>query len=104
MGLGNMIQQMQSQIPVGQQYDASKNNNQSMQAFQQSLPSIQKPLGKGGMMQPPTQQGMQGDVTYSATSGQQQMGAPNPYPNTVGMGDNQGNKPMPRSGGKGKGF
>ena len=56
--------------------------------------------GKGGKTQ-----GQQGVVTYPSTSGQQKMGSPNPYPNTIGMGDNQGNQPMPRSGGgKGKGF
>lgn len=40
--------------------------------------------------------------TYSPTSGQQTMGSPNPYPNTIGMGDNQPNQPMPQTG-KGKG-
>lgn len=55
------------------------------------------PSGKGNGMQ-----GQQGSVTYSATSGQPSMGSPNPYPNTIGMGDNQGNQPM-SSGGKGKG-
>lgn len=98
MDFSNVIQQVQSQIPVGRQYDPNKQDH-SMQQFQRSLPTIQasqgnqQPQGKGG-----------GSFTYSPTSGQQSMGSPNPYPNTVGMGDNQGNQPMPRSNGKGKGF
>lgn len=46
--------------------------------------------------------GKNSSFTYSPTSGQQAMGSPNPYPNTIGMGDNQGNQPMPQVG-KGKG-
>lgn len=49
------------------------------------------PQGKGGR-----------SFTYSPTSGQQTMGSPNPYPNTIGMGDNQSNQKM-GFGGKGKG-
>lgn len=41
-----------------------------------------------------------GNMSYSPTSGQPAMGQPNPYPNTVGMGDNSANTP---STGKGKG-
>lgn len=33
--------------------------------------------------------GYNGAITYSATSGQPSLGAPNPYPNTVGQWDNQ---------------
>lgn len=40
--------------------------------------------------------------TYSPTSGQQSMGSPNPYPNTVGPWDNANIQPL-RSNGKGKG-
>lgn len=39
-------------------------------------------------------QGKGGNVTYSATSGQPNIGDQNPYPNTVGQWDNQGNQPM----------
>ena len=101
MDFQNIMQQVQNQIPVGRQYNPNNNQNQQMQQFQRSLPSMDQSSygGKGGGYRP---QGMQGNVTYSATSGQQQMGSPNPYPNTVGMGDNQGNQPMPRNGG-GKG-
>lgn len=42
--------------------------------------------------------------TYSPTSGQPQMGAPNAYTNTVGQWDNASIQPTQRSGGKGKGF
>jgi len=41
----------------------------------------------------PHPQGMQGSYTNSATSGQPQMGQPNLYPNTVGMGDNGQQQP-----------
>jgi len=54
-------------------------------------------MGKGGQTQ-----GAQGASTNSATSGQPQMGQPNAYPNTVGMGDNLRNTTA-NTGGKGKG-
>ena len=72
----------------------------------QSQPSAGK-----GSSNPPPMQGQRGDVTYPSTSGQQQMGSPSPYPNTISMGDNASNgQPSfgggqyagPR-GGKGKG-
>jgi len=47
-------------------------------------------------------QGMNGAVTNSATSGQPQMGQPNLYPNTVGMGDNTQQQPN-QAQAKGKG-
>jgi hypothetical protein len=47
-------------------------------------------------------QGANGVITNPATSGQPQMGMPNQYPNTVGMGDNSRNITA-NTGGKGKG-
>ena len=47
-------------------------------------------------------QGMNGDVTNSATSGQPRIGQPNLYPNTVGMGDNTQQQPN-QAQAKGKG-
>jgi hypothetical protein len=96
--INGLVQQVQSQIPVGQQYKAN-NQDQKMGQFQRSLPAIQSPQGNDR----PTGKGAS-SFTYSPTSGQQSMGSPNPYPNTVGMGDNQGNQPMSSSNGKGKGF
>jgi hypothetical protein len=62
--------------------------------------------GKGGKNGPSGQstqpQGYQGASTNSATSGQPQMGQPNMYPNTIGMGDNSRNTTA-NTGGKGKG-
>lgn len=47
-------------------------------------------------------QGKGGNYSMSATSGQPQMGAPNAYPNTVGMGDNMQIQPnMAQAKGKG---
>ena len=47
-------------------------------------------------------QGKGGNYSMSATSGQPQMGAPNAYPNTVGMGDNTQIQPN-KAQAKGKG-
>ena len=47
-------------------------------------------------------QGKGGNYSMSATSGQPQMGAPNQYPNTVGMGDNTQIQPN-KAQAKGKG-
>jgi len=47
-------------------------------------------------------QGMNGEVTNSATSGQPRVGQPNLYPNTVGMGDNTQQQPN-QAQAKGKG-
>jgi hypothetical protein len=47
-------------------------------------------------------QGKGGNYSMSATSGQPQMGAPNQYPNTVGMGDNMQQQPN-QAQAKGKG-
>lgn len=70
--------------------------------------------GKGGASQPQQPNysvmqnqssgkgGQQGQVTYPSTSGQQQMGMPNQYSNTVGQWDNAQIQPN-RPSGKGKG-
>ena len=47
-------------------------------------------------------QGANGLITNSATSGQPQMGMPNQYSNTVGMGDNTQQRSPGAGGGKGK--
>jgi len=47
-------------------------------------------------------QGANGVITNPSTSGQPQMGAPNPYPNTIGMGDNKQQQSPNAGGGKGK--
>lgn len=47
-------------------------------------------------------QGANGLITNSATSGQPQMGMPNQYSNTVGMGDNKQQQSPNAGGGKGK--
>lgn len=68
-------------------------------------PQSSQSSGKGSPSQiAQPQQGQQGAVTYSSTSGQQQMGSPNPYPNTIGQWDNASIQPSRRIGGKGKGF
>jgi Domain of unknown function (DUF4214) len=74
------------------------------QGAQWGPPQSQSPNGKGGssVNSYPGPQGMQGSTTYSATSGQPQMGAQNPYSNTVGQWDNTQIKPAGQ-GGKGKG-
>lgn len=48
--------------------------------------------------------GMQGVITNTATSAQPSMGAPNPYSQTVGLGDNQQqqNQPLNQFSGFGK--
>lgn len=50
-----------------------------------------QPMGKGGAQ------------TNSATSGQPTMGAPNQYPNTIGVGDNSQQQTQRPMQGKGKG-
>ena len=58
-------------------------------------PSFGEVVGKGASGQ---------KFTYSPTSGQPTVGAPNPYTNTVGQWDNATiQQPATRSGGKGKG-
>ena len=77
------VQQM-GQFPVDQ---GARSNLQPSQS------------GKGGSMQP-------SNMTLSATSGQPQVGQPNPYPNTTGSWDNsstQQSPTVPQMGGKGKG-
>ena len=72
----------------------------------QATAPIGQPQGKsqGGfasnMQMPPPQQQGKGGSTNSATSGQPQMGQPNPYSNTIQPWDNGGNQTQS---GKGKG-
>jgi hypothetical protein len=59
--------------------------------------------GKGAGLNPSMQPS---NMTLSATSGQPQVGQPNPYPNTTGSWDNSSTQQspiMPQMGGKGKG-
>ena len=61
-----------------------------------------KGAGKGAGVTPSMQPS---NMTLSATSGQPQVGQPNPYPNTTGSWDNSTTQqpPVQMSGGKGKG-
>lgn len=59
----------------------------------------QGPAGKGA-----TQSLTGQKVMYSPLSNQPSMGAPNPYPNTIGQWDNASIQPQPRQSGKGKGI
>ena len=79
----------------GQPYmptNAKGGSSVNMNYGPQQAPSS-KGVGKGAP-------GYQGASTNSATSGQPQIGQPNPYSNTVGMRDNSMNT---AGGGKGKG-
>lgn len=98
MGIG-LVQQSVNQAPPSD----GTTKNEGVQPFAPNAPSspvvqsgqtgsFQRSSGKGGS-----------SFTYSPTSGQQQMGSPNPYPNTIGQWDNANIQPMQRSG-KGKGF
>lgn len=87
--------------PVQQQYGGGK-----------GAPQVQSTGGKGvlGRMDSyiqgqQAQTGYSGrKVMYSPLSDQPSMGAPNPYPNTIGQWDNASIQPQPRLGGKGKGI
>lgn len=54
--------------------------------------------------QPVQSSGKGGRITYPASSGQPQMGQPNPYSNTVGPWDNASIMPRQTQSGKGKGY
>jgi len=80
-----------SQGPIAGTSDGLAMNNQNI-ATDSGINSgaPHQAIGKGG------------NYSMSATSGQPQMGAPNAYPNTVGMGDNT-QQQLPKMGiGKGK--
>ena len=77
-----------------QPHQSGKSGSQNVQQ--------QPSAGKGGS-NPPPMQGQQGNVTYPSISGQQQMGSPNQYPNTVGQWDNANIQPLQSNSGKGKG-
>jgi len=77
----------------------------------QSAPAYMSPPQQVGMSQadmginsgaPHQSQGKGGNYSMSATSGQPQMGAPNKYPNTIGMKDNMQQQRPQMGGGKGK--
>ena len=81
-------------------------------SFGQPAPAYMPPPQQVGMSQadmggfdsgaPHQSQGKGGNYSMSATSGQPQMGAPNQYPNTIGMGDNMQQQPN-QAQAKGKG-
>jgi hypothetical protein len=62
----------------------------------------QSPNQQSGKTQSAAPMGMNGVVTNSSTSGQPRVGQANPYPNTVGMGDNTQQQPN-QAQAKGKG-
>jgi hypothetical protein len=78
----------------------------------QPAPAYMSPPQQAGMSQadmginsgaPHQSQGKGGNYSMSATSGQPQLGAPNQYPNTIGIGDNTQIQQLPKMGdGKGK--
>jgi hypothetical protein len=78
----------------------------------QPAPAYMPPPQQVGMSQadmggfdsgaPHQSQGKGGNYSMSATSGQPQMGAPNQYPNTIGIGDNTQIQPN-KAQAKGKG-
>jgi len=62
------------------------------------------PIGMQQSNADQTDQAIPNNTTMSATSGQAQMGQPNPYPNTISSWDNSSNQqPKAQMGGKGKG-
>ena len=109
MGFSAQVQQPQTgggksgSVPqVANQVDNSV--NKPLQAS--FVPDQNIDQGYGDPLQnshPSVGKGMSGgQATYTPTSGQQKMGSPNPYPNTIGQWDNASIQPMQRSG-KGKG-
>ena len=77
----------------------------------QPAPSYMPPPQQVGISQanmginsgaPHQSRGKGGNYSMSATSGQPQMGAPNQYPNTIGIGDNTQQQLPKMGGGKGK--
>ena len=126
MGYSAQVQQTPNQSggKVGTQQQMTDATKQAVGNVTDAV----QPQGKGGSvgqpapayMPPPAQVGISqadmginsgaphqstgkgGNYSMSATSGQPQMGAPNQYPNTIGMGDNM-QQQLPNAGsGKGK--
>ena len=96
MGFSSVVQNS----PIGQVGPLSRPSGKN--GFADSQPP-QQPTYSAMPQQSSGKGGQQGQVTYPVTSGQQQMGMPNQYSNTVGQWDNAQIQPMRQSGGKGKG-
>ena len=77
--------------------------SRSVDTADQMAPAVM-PVPDGTTGQPQGKGASGQRFTYSPTSGQPQMGQPNPYSNTVGQWDNASIQPAQRSGGKGKGY
>lgn len=88
MGYSAQVQQTPNQSggKVGTQQQMTDATKQTVSNITDTV----QPQGKGG------------NYSMSATSGQPQMGAPNQYPNTIGMGDNMQQQPN-KAQAKGKG-
>lgn len=83
----------QSQMPDFQYGQGEPFTPQPYYGQNNGLTSQPNSKGASTVNSYPGPQGMQGSYTNSATSGQPQMGRPNLYPNTVGMGDNRQQQP-----------
>jgi len=83
------------------QVQQSPNQNSGKAGSQQQMTDATK-QAVGNVTDAVQPQGKGGNYSMSATSGQPQMGAPNAYPNTVGMGDNTQIQPN-KAQAKGKG-
>jgi len=94
--LGNNLMQTASPLeqPMGMPIPYDSTNTTT----QQDMMGRNREASQTNLMQTMSQG--KGNRSYSPTSGQPAMGQPNPYPNTIGMGDNSANTP---STGKGKG-
>jgi len=101
----NPMANYQQRIPPGRPMLGDPQQSQPMSTNQLGLQ--QGGSGKGSSPNPNQMTPDGGNMTLSSTSGQPQMGQPNPYSNTTGSWDNssvQRTTAMPQmSGGKGKG-
>jgi hypothetical protein len=83
------------------QVQQSPNQNSGKAGSQQQITDATK-QAVGNVTDAVQPQGKGGNYSMSATSGQPQMGAPNQYPNTIGMKDNMQIQPN-QAQAKGKG-
>jgi hypothetical protein len=84
------------------QVQQSPNQNSGKAGSQQQMTDATR-QAVGNVTDAVQPQGKGGNYSMSATSGQPQMGAPNQYPNTIGIGDNTQQQQLPKmGGGKGK--
>ena len=83
------------------QVQQSPNQNSGKAGSQQQMTDATR-QAVGNVTDAVQPQGKGGNYSMSATSGQPQMGAPNQYPNTIGIGDNTQIQPN-KAQAKGKG-